>query len=303
MEKLDINDWLTFATVVEEQGFSAAAKKLGLSPSVLSKRITRLEASLNAQLLQRSTRQLTLTDVGQNFYERCARLKVDIDEAMLSVLNLQEKPQGKLRINAPMSFGHQHLVSAASDFIKKYPEIQIELVLGSHFSNLIEGGLDLAIHIKDLPDSSLHAKRIALRSTKVYGAPEYFAKYGRPNVPDDLRHHNCLLYQFQPAKHEWRFYNNGVEHIVPVSGNFKANSSQALAEAAVAGLGIVKLPGYMVTQEIIEGKLQSVLNDYVQKDIGIYAVYQHNRHMAPKVRAFLDFIAERFGEEHYWNEE
>lgn len=303
MDEVDINDWLTFATIVEEQGFTAAAKKLGLSPSVLSKRITRLESTLNARLLQRTTRHLTLTDIGQSFYERCSRLRAEIEDAMLVVSNSQGTPQGKLRINAPMSFGHQHLVSAASDFIKQYPTVQIELILGSHYSNLIEGGLDVAIHIKDLPDSSLHAKRIALRSTKVYGSPEYFARHSLPIVPDDLRHHNCLLYQLQPTKHEWRFYHEGTEFIVPVSGNFKANSSQALAAAAVSGIGIVKLPGYMVTQEIIEGKLQSVLNEYAPKDIGIYAVYQHNKHLAPKIRAFLDFIAQRFGTEHYWNEE
>ena len=303
MKDVDVNDWLTFATIVEEQGFSAAAKKLGLSPSLLSKRITRLESALNAQLLQRTTRHLTLTDIGQSFYERCLRLRVEIEGAMLGVSNSQGIPQGKLKINAPMSFGHQHLVSAACDFMKLYPHIQIELVLGSHYSNLVERGLDIAIHIKDLPDSSLHARRIALRSTKVYGSPDYFALHGKPLVPDDLRKHNCLLHQLQPTRHEWRFYNEGMEFVVPVSGNFKANSSQALATAATAGTGIVKLPGYMVTQGIIEGKLQSVLNEYAPKDIGIYAVYQHNKHMAPKIRAFLDFIADRFGTEHYWNEE
>lgn len=303
MQEFDLNDWLTFATVVEEQGFTAAAKKLGLSPSVLSKRITRLEAVLNARLLQRTTRNLVLTDIGEEFYEYCADLKLQIDEAMAVISHAQETPQGKLRVNAPMSFGHQHLVSAVSDFIKLHPQIQVELVLGSHFANLIEGGLDLAIHVKDLPDSSLHAKRLALRSSKVYGSPEYFAKYGRPQIPDDLKNHNCLLYQLQPVKHEWRFYREGVEYVVPVAGNFKANSSQALAEAAVAGLGIVKLPGYMVTHEIVEKKLESVLNEYSPKDIGIYAVYPHHRHLPPKVRLFLDFLAERFGEEHYWNEE
>ncbi len=303
MRDINFADWLAFITIVEEKSFTLAAQRLAVSPSVLSKRITRLESQLKARLLQRTTRQLMLTEIGQLFFERCQRIRSEMQDAALAVSQTQQKPQGTLRINSPMSFGHLHLVPAISDFMHLYPDIRVELVLGSHYANLIEGSLDLAIHTDELLDSCLAARRIALRSTRVYGAPNYFAKHGIPKQPQDLTQHNCLLYQLQPTKHTWHFQHNGVDEYVKVNGNFKANSSHALAAAAVTGLGIVKLPGYMVTEDIQAGRLISVLKDYCPRDTGIYIVYPQNRYLSINVRAFIDYLVQRFSSEHYWNED
>jgi len=303
LRDLNFADWLAFVAIVEEKSFTSAANKLDISPSVLSKRISRLEKQLKARLLQRTTRQLILTEIGQLFYERCQKIRGEIQDTTLTISQIQQQPQGTLRINSPMTFGHLHLVPAISEFMRLYPELRVELVLGSHYANLIEGSLDLAIYTDELPDSSLVARRIALRSTRVYGSPSYFAKYGIPQQPQDLKQHNCLLYQLQPTRHEWRFHNNGEEEFVKVNGDFKANSSQALAAAAVSGLGIVKLPGYMVTEDIQTGRLISVLKDYCPRDTGIYVVYPQNRYLSINVRTFIDYLVQRFSSERYWNED
>jgi DNA-binding transcriptional LysR family regulator len=303
MNNLSLNDWLAFAYVVEEQSFTKAAEKIGLSPSMVSRRISQLETKLGARLLQRSTRSISLTESGRIFYEHCSRIKLEVESASSAVSQNHSQPQGTIRVNAPSSFGHAHLVTAASAFMQQYPDIHVELILGSHNSSLIESGLDLAIHTEDLPaNSNLIARRIGLRRMHVCGSPEYFKRFGVPKIPDDLTQHNCLLYQLQSTKHEWRFVTKKSEQFIKVSGTFKANSSQALATAAIAGLGLVKLPGYMVNNHLQQKKLISVLKEFCPRDIGIYAVYHSNRHLSTKVKVFIDFITELFSSERYWNE-
>lgn len=296
-------DLLSFVAVVSAGTFTAAGSQLGISHSVLSKRIKRLEAKLGIQLLNRTTRQLHLTEAGERVFRECEQIKENIEGIILELGQLQEEPQGILRVHAPMSFGQLHLAQAVSDFIQRYPKIQIELILGNSTINLLENGIDVGIFIKELPDSSLIARRIGLRRMHVCGSPEYFAKHGMPKTPDDLSSHNCLLYQLQPQTQKWLFNSPAGDSWVKVSGNLRMNSSQALAHAAVSGLGIVKLPGYMVTREIQSGKLISILKQYCPKDIGIYATYPHTKYPNKKVKVFIDFLADRFSGEKYWNEE
>lgn len=299
----NLDDLMLFVNVVDANSFSKAAKQVGVTKSLVSKHINKLETQLGARLLNRSTRKLSLTEAGTLLYQHCKRIQQDIDTALLAVSYTQDQPRGKLRINAPLSFGHLHLIPATTDFMQNYPEIQIELLLGSQYANLIETGLDLAIQIKDLPDSRLIAKKLAVRSTQVCGSPEYFAKHGYPTRPEDLEAHNCLVYRTQgQTSDEWRFSVDGLDKIIKVTGNFEVNSSLGLARAAAAGTGLAKLPGYMISDDIHQGRLETVLNDYCPRDIGIYAVYPQNRLIAPKVKVFIDFLAERFANENYWNE-
>jgi DNA-binding transcriptional LysR family regulator len=298
MSDFIINDALTFVSVVEEGGFAAAAKKWRISSSVVSKRISRLENHLRVQLMQRTTRSMSLTESGQIFYDRWKRIKAEMSDAESDVKQYHQHPRGVLRINAPMSFGQVHLVPAVNEFIRLFPEIQIELILGSQYAGFIYNGIDLTIFIKDLPDTLLlKSRKIAVRSTGVYGSPRYFEQFGKPQVPEDLTRHNCLIYQSEPGgvgqKHEWGFYNPH-KIMIPVNGNLKINSSQALLKAAVAGLGIVKLSSFMVTEEINHGTLEAVLSKYCERDIDIHAAYPNQRYLPYKVRLFIDFLIERF---------
>jgi len=304
-----LNDALTFINIVEQGSFAKAATYLGLSASVVSKRMSRLENQLEAQLLQRTTRSIALTEAGQYFYEHCKRIKAQMTDAALEISKHHLHPSGLLRINAPMSFGQVHLVSAIHDFMRLYPDIQVELILGSQYANFIHNGLDIAIFIKDLPNTDLlRSQRIALRSTGVYGSPAYLEQHGVPMVPADLMRHNCMLHQSGPAtqlslgqKREWRFIQEGEVIQVPVTGTFRVNSSQALVQAALAGMGLVRLSSFMVTTEVKEGRLLSVLPAFCPRDIDIHAAYSAQRYVPSKINVFIQYLKERFSSDHYWD--
>ncbi len=301
-----LDDALTFLSVIDEGSFAAAAKKWCISSSVISKRISRLENHLRVQLIQRTTRTMTLTESGQVFYERCKKIKADINDAAANISQYHQHPSGLLRINAPMSFGQVHLLPAVNDFVRAFPEIKIELILGSQYASLIHNGLDLAIFISDLPNTHLlKSRKITVRSTGVYGAPSYFERHKIPQVPTDLIHHNCLIYMIEPVnrlKHEWAFYHNKEKHFVPVAGNLVINSSQALVKAAIAGVGLVHLSSFIVTEELKKGTLISVLDPYCARDIDIHAAYPNQQYLPSKVRVFIDFLIERFNSDNYWNQ-
>jgi DNA-binding transcriptional LysR family regulator len=309
MASFNVNDALSFVKIVEEGGFLAAAKKMRISSSVLSKRLTRLEEQLHVQLLQRTTRTLVLTETGQIFYERCKRIKSEIKEAVSDILQHRSTPSGLLRVNAPMSFGQVHLVPAINEFLHEYPEIRIELILGSQYASFIHNGLDLAIFIKDLPETLLlKSRKITVRSTGIYGSPQYFEKFPKPMHPEELSQHNCLVYQSEPGdaitpgqKHKWLFHEGKDSFNVAVSGNLAINSSQALVKAAIAGIGLVKLSSFLVTSELKNGSLLSVLRQYCPSDIDIHAAYPNQRYVPSKVKLFIDFLIERFNKDNYWH--
>ncbi len=302
MEKFILSDALSFVNVVQDGSIAGAAKKLGVSPSNLSKRLTRLEKQLDVQLLTRTTRRLVLTEVGQQFYERCTRIQSEIQEAEEVILQTHQKAQGTLRVNAPTSFGQAYLISAIHAFLQRYPDIQVELILGSQFADFMEHRLDLAIHLNELPNKSLfRTRRITYRSTGVYASPSYLKHHGIPETPADLTIHNCLTYQPKAInmansslKHDWLFYYKKNELKVSVSGNFKVNTSQALVSAALSGLGIVRLSSFMVTEEVKTGRLISLLKNYCPHHINVLAAYPNQRFLPSKVRVFIDFLVEHF---------
>lgn len=293
-------DLILFIAIVEQKSFTSAAKHFGMTKSVASKHITRLEKRLGVQLLRRSTRKLSLTEAGQALYERCAHIKNDLEEAEQAALNTHGKPSGTLRINSTFGFSHLHLVPAIADFMSTYPDIKVELFLGSHYNDLIENGLDLGIRIGKLADSNLIARRLTIRNMRVCASPNYLARHGKPQQPDDLYQHNCLLYLNSPTGDEWHFDGPKGLSRIKIKTRFASNSSQSLEAAAVAGIGIVLLPGYMMNKHIKQGKLISLLDDYCPANIGIHAVYPATRHLAMKVRIFVDFLVDRFQREEYW---
>jgi len=291
-----------FARVVEARSFSEAARQLGLSKSAVSKQVSRLEDRLGARLLNRTTRRLGLTQVGTTFYEHCARMLAEAEEAERAVTAMHAQPRGLLKINAPMSFGVLHLAPAIPDFLARYPEMSVEMVLNDRFVDLIEEGYDLAVRIASLPDSSLVAKRLAANRRVVCGAPAYFAKHGVPATPADLKQHNCLNYTYLASQDEWRFTGPAGQRSVRISGSFQANNGDAIRVAALAGLGLMLTPTFIVGPDLRDGRLRAVLTDYLDVDTAIYVVYPHKRHLSAKVRAFVDFATERFGPEPYWDQ-
>lgn len=293
-------DMLVFVTVVDASSFTRAAELLGMSKSMVSKRITRLEKNLGVQLLYRSTRRLALTEIGETLYARCAQIKEDLEEAESIASLAHEEVQGTLRISGSAGFNALHLVPAVSAFMKLYPQINVEVHLGASNADIIEQGLDMAVRIGQLPDSNFIAKKLTERRMLVCAAPEYLEKHGAPQKPQDLTEHNCLIHHNMSNGDRWLFRDNDRDVYVPVQGNFTASSNQTLECAAVSGLGIAMVPGYMVTEDLRRGNLKVLLKEYCPKNIGIYALYPQVRHMPAKLRKFIDFLHERFQDEAYW---
>ena len=290
-----------FTRVAETGSFSAAARDLGLSKSAVSKRVAALEDRLGARLINRTTRRLSLTEVGVAFYERAVRILAELEEAEQAISRLQGEPRGTLRINMPMSFGIGHVAPALADFMARYPDLRVAMELTDRQVDLIEEGVDLAIRIAELPDSSFVARRLAPARRVVCASPDYWRRLGRPRHPTELVDHRCLIYTYLSAQREWRFHGPEGPIAVRISGCLEANNGDALRDAAVAGLGVYLAPTFIVGEDLRAGRLEEVLAEYEDSRLSVYAVYPHRQHLSAKVRAFVDFLAERFGPEPYWD--
>lgn len=299
MDRLD--DMMAFIKVVDTRSFTGAADRLGLSKSVVSRRIAELENRLGARLLNRTTRKLSLTEVGQAFYERCSRILADLEEAERAAADLHAAPRGRLRVNAPVSFGLLHLAPAVAAFLERYPEIDIDIDLNDRYVDLVEEGYDVAVRIGRLRDSSLIAKRLAPSRAVVCASPGYLDRYGTPVAPEDLTRHNCLIYTNVPTAEQWVFRVDGESRSVRVTGNLRTSNGDMLRAAALAGVGIVVLPTFLCGDALSEGSLRCLLPDHFALGSSIFAVYPQNRHLSPKVRAVVDFLATRFGPNPYWD--
>ena len=291
-----------FARVVEAGGFSAAARELGLSKASVSKRIARLEDRLGVRLLNRTTRRLSLSEAGEAFYAGCRRMVSEAEAAEQAVTHLAAAPRGTLRVNAPMSFGQLHLAPALTAFLERYPELAVDLVLDDREVNLVQEGFDAGVRIKPLRDSSLIARRLAPSRALLCAAPAYLEAHGAPARPEDLTRHACLLYSYQSEPGVWLLTGPDGERRVRVSGRLRANNGEALLEAAVAGFGLALLPSFIAGEEVRAGRLRPVLSGWrAGNPVAIHAIYPASRNLSPKVRVFVDFLAERFGPEPYWD--
>jgi DNA-binding transcriptional LysR family regulator len=291
-----------FVRVGETGSFSEAARRLNTSKSAVSRHVSTLEAELGARLLHRTTRSLTLTEAGRDYLQRASRVLADLAEANQAVTQLEAAPRGTLRVNAPLSFGFLHLAPAIPDFLARFPEVEVDITMNDRLVDLVDEGFDVAVRIGALADSSLIARRLAPVRRVVCGSPDYLAAHGAPTSPDDLGRHACLRYSLVSRIHEWRFVDAlGRPWPVEVKGPLITNNGDANRAAALGGTGLVYLPTFIVGADITAGRLETVLEPFVPQDMTLNAVYPHARHLSPKVRAFVDFLAARFGPAPYWD--
>lgn len=289
-----LNAMLAFRAVADSGSFSAAGKLLGRSKGVISKLVVDLESHLEVRLLNRTTRRVSLTEAGRNYYARCVQLLADLDELEGSARDAQAAPRGRLRLAGPQTFGELSLVPALHDFTALHPDISVALTLTDRFVDLIEDQFDLAIRIADLPDSTLIARHLAEMRLIVCAAPDYLARHGVPAHPQDLANHQCIIDANFKQPLLWPFESKGERLVVRVNGRLTVNSARAACALAVAGDGIVLAPNFVADAEIASGRLQPLLTEFGTAPRGIYAVYPHRRHLALRLRVFIDFLIERF---------
>ena len=292
-----------FVRVVDAGSFSAAGRQLGVAPSSVSRQISDLEYELGARLFHRTTRKLSLTEAGRLFHERAVKILVEVEEAKLAISQIGGAPSGILRLTVPASVGRLHIAPALAVFQEKFPAVQIVLSMTDRLVDLVDEGFDLAIRVGRQRDSSLIARRIGWGRRVVCGSPSYLEKAGMPKVPADLADHNCLTFRSHPGSNLWNFRGPKGTSKVRVSGGLFADNGEALCAAAVAGLGLILVPNWLVGVEIRRGRLRQVLGKFqvVPEASPLYAVYPHQRHLPPKVRAFVDFLVERFATETEWD--
>ena len=278
-----------FVCVAEYESFTRGAKALGISTAQVSRQISALEQRLKIKLLYRTTRKVSLTEEGRVFYQHCRSVLDGLDAAEQAVSSLQSKPQGRIKLTAPVTYGEQQLLPLINDFMVQYRDIEVTAFLSNQKIDLIEGGYDLAIRIGKLRDSTMMAKKLSLRTNFVCATPAYLNQYGVPRTLDDLSQHNCLL----GTRDYWHFVEDGTEKNLRVSGSIQCNSGYSLVDAALKGLGIVQLPDYYVQKHLASGALVSLLDDYREPEESIWALYPHNRQLSPKIRLLVDYLAER----------
>ena len=297
-----IQEMAVFARVVGAGSLSAAARELGLSPALVSRRLAALESRLGVRLINRTTRSLHLTDDGATYYEACARVLADIEEADATVSAGRVEPRGALRVALPASFGLQHIAPLVPRFAERYPQVQLALSLSDRTVNLIEEGFDLAVRIAHLEDSSLTARKLAPNRRVVCASPAYLARHGTPRTPDELQRHNCLT--TTDFAMNWDYKGpDGKPGSVRVTGRYACDSWEVLREWARAGLGVALKSTWDVHRLLAEGELVEVCPGYTfHSDVAIYAVYPSRRFLPAKTRVFIEFLAESFGPDPYWDQ-
>ena len=285
------------ATVVDQGGFTDAARKMGISKSAVSKHISALEARLGARLLNRTTRRVSPTEIGLAYYERARRVLTDAGEADALVTSMQAAPSGVLRISVATDFGVNHLSPVIGDFLQEFPDITVNMVLNNRYVELISEGFDIAVRSGELEDSSLRARKLTETCKRMIVAPSYFAQYGRPRSIDDLNDHKLLHYTNQASGAVWRITApSGEKRQVRTAGWLTVNDGQSLLNACVAGLGIAYLPAFLYHDAMARGLVEDAIPDLPIEVQGIYAVYPPGRFTQPKVRAFIDFLVEAFAD-------
>jgi DNA-binding transcriptional LysR family regulator len=291
-----------FTQVVNAGGFAAAAREMGVSRSQVNKLVIALENELGVQLLHRSTRVVTPTETGLAFHQHCVEILSSLEEAERSITQLQAEPRGRLRINAPMTFGTLHLAPALADFLVQYPDLEVQLTLNDRFIDLIEEGFDVTVRIAKLQESaSLIVHPLVSVPRVLCAAPSYLAIHGTPNHLDELRSHSCLHYGQLAVEDQWTLIGADGEQMISVSGVLCSNNGEVLRDAAVRGLGITLLPMFIVGQELQQGALQRVLPNYVPSELSIAVIYPVNRHLSTKVRLLVDFLHDRFSNRQGWD--
>lgn len=283
---------MAFVKVVDSGGFSAAARRVDGSPTMMSKHVQLLEDTLGVRLLNRSTRKISLTEVGKAYYDRCTQILAEIDKADAYARSLQSTPQGLLRVNTSPALS-VFIARTTARYATLYPEVSIKLTMTDRIADMIEGEYDLAVRMTPIAESSLIVRRLTTYQFVLCGSPAYFAEHGTPKVPADLERRSCLVYSYSPFGHEWRFGGKAAAQTIRVSGRFESNSGYALRLAALSGLGIVTAPHFLVADDLKSGRLVAVLQEFALPELAINIVYPHRQHLSIKVRAFVDIAAKQ----------
>jgi DNA-binding transcriptional LysR family regulator len=277
-----------FAAVAETKSFTRAASRLGISTAQVSRQISALETRLVVKLFNRTTRRVAITDIGQIYYNHCRQVLDGLAEAERAVTDLHQSPKGKLNLTAPVTYGENKIAPLVNDFVARYPELEVNLMLTNQVLDLVSESFDLAIRLGQLEDSTMMAKRLASRTHYICASPGYLAAHGVPYTLSELDQHNCL----QGTLEYWRFQEKGKPRHIRVKGNLRCNSGWSLVDAALKGVGILQLPDYYVRAHLETGQLVPILDKFRAPDDGIWAIYPHNRHLSPKVRLLLDHLGE-----------
>ena len=290
MDRIDAMQ--AFVAVADLRGFAPAARKLGLSPSGVTRLIAALEDRLGARLLQRTTRSVTLTDIGTRYLERARRILADVEEAEGSAEGERTRPSGRLVVSAPVGFGRLHVSPVMSAYLKRYPEVLGELRLADRIVNLVEDGVDLAVRIGHLPDSSLVARHVGEMRRIVVASSVYLKQRGEPNAPEAVASHETIQFGAMTASPDWRFVEDGREIRVACAPRFTTNSADAAIQYAEQGGGLTRVLAYQAAEAIKAGRLRIVLEKFEQPPLPIHIVYPTSRLLSAKVRAFIDLVTD-----------
>lgn len=290
-----------FNAVVDAGSFTGAADKLDLSRGMATRYVAQLEEHLGVRLLNRTTRKLSLTEAGNDYHERAAQVLALVEEAESSLSRESSVPRGTLRVASSHAFGVRHLGWAITEYLQRYPGVQVDVTLNDRVVDLVEEGFDLAIRVAAKIDPGLVARKLTRARIVACASPGYLKKHGVPKSPEELAGHNCLSYAYVNLPNEWHFRRKGVERKVLVSGDLRANSGDILRNAAVEGLGVILQPTFLIYEALREKKLVRILSDWEADELTVFAVYPNRRFLPPKVRSFIDFLAERFSPGPYWD--
>ena len=285
-----------FIRVVQTGSFSATGREMNTTQTTISKKVAALEKKLGVKLLTRSSRDHALTPVGAEYYEQCVAILSELDEAEARARSEVASPQGVIRIAAPVAFGRLVIAPLIAEFFALYPEIKVDLSLSDRHVDLISEGIDVAIRARKLEDSSLVARPLFDNPMLLLASPDYLDLHGEPREPADLKRHNCLVFSMLKTINVWHFSREGKEFSVPVSGNFQSDNGDVLLEVALAGIGLVQLPMWMVHEHFQSGRLKQVMPDYSGQTLPFNAIYPQNRYVPLKVRCFVDFMKQKLSE-------
>ncbi|MDX2503167.1 MAG: LysR family transcriptional regulator [Gammaproteobacteria bacterium] len=288
----DLKRMIIFAHVVEAESFSDAARRLGIAKSAVSKHISQLEENLGVRLLNRSTRKLSLTDVGDIYYQRCAKIVEAVDEATDCITPLQDKLSGTLRISSPVSFGVKHVVPLLNSFLQTHTSLKSEILLDDNIIDLVQEGVDVAIRVGWLADSSLRARKLSDATRLLCASPNYLQKMGIPKTPDELTEHEWVIFTLLPSPSHCTLTKKNKSTTIQIKGRIKINNGNAVRTLLLEGAGIAALPDFLIAEDLQEGRLVRLLPDYEATNAGIYAVYQDQRLQQAKARTFIDFLVE-----------
>ncbi|MGB0942367.1 MAG: LysR family transcriptional regulator [Marinomonas sp.] len=297
-----LEDMQLFIRVVDAGGIGRAAEQLGIAKSAVSRRLSELEARLGCRLIQRTTRTSSLTDIGQRYYAQAQKLIDQVDEVHLDMVNESKALSGSIRLAVPLSFGLLHLSSAIDLFIKQHPGISVQLDFSDRQVDLVEEGFDLALRIADLQDSSIQARKICASHHVLVASPDYLAQKGEPKKPADLRYFDYLKYGSGNQSHFSLFDQKGLAHKVNLNAKMTANNGDFLLQMVKAGHGVTFLPSFLAWQALATGDLVQILKPYTLPSLNIYFVYPQNRFLPQRVRALMDFVIARFGDNPYWDQ-